>query len=71
MVLYLTYRYERVLFYVYVPIISSLVFSTVYLRYHYVIDLFVGTLIAVGCMVIGPRLYSRWDRFHKALTPGW
>lgn len=71
MVLYLTYRYERMLFYVYVPIISSLILSTVYLRYHYVIDLFVGTLIAVGCMVIGPRLYSRWDRFHKALTPGW
>lgn len=33
--------------------------------------LFVGTLIAVGCMVIGPWLYSRWNRFHKALTPGW
>lgn len=66
--LYLTYRYERMLFYVYVPIISSLILSTVYLRYHYVIDLFVGTLIAVGCMVIGPRLYSRWNRFHKTFA---
>ncbi len=43
-------------------------FLTFYLRYHYVIDLVVGTLIAVGCMVIGPRLYSRWDRFHKTFA---
>jgi hypothetical protein len=26
-----------------------------------VIDLFVGTAIAMGCMIIGPRLYRRWN----------
>jgi len=62
-VLYLTYRYERFLFYVFVPIIIGLIISTVYLRYHYVIDLFAGALIAVGCMIIGPRLYGWWNGF--------
>ncbi len=58
-VLHLAYQYERYLFYVFVPIIIGLIISTVYLRYHYVIDLFSGSAIALVCIVIGPRLY-RW-----------
>ncbi len=57
--LYLAHRYKRVLFYIFLPIICSLILSTVYLRYHYVIDLLVGVALAIGCMVIGP-LFHRW-----------
>ncbi len=60
-VLYLAHRYEKFLFYIFFPIICGLILSTVYLRYHYVIDLFVGATIAVGCMIIGPRLYRWWN----------
>lgn len=60
MVLYLAYRYERVLFYIYLPIICGLILSTVYLRYHYVVDLFAGALIAFGCLLVAPRLYGYW-----------
>ena len=60
-VLYLAYRYERLLCYILIPVISGLILSTVYLRYHYVIDLAAGTAIAIGCMVIGPRLYRWWN----------
>ncbi len=66
-VLYLAYHYERFLFYAFVPIIIGLIISTVYLRYHYVIDLFVGVLMAVGCMVIGPRLYGWWNGFSTRM----
>lgn len=62
MVLYLTYRYKRFLFYLFFPIVCGLILSTVYLRYHYVIDLFAGGAIAVACIIIGPRLYERWMR---------
>ncbi len=62
-VLYLAHRYERFLFYIFLPIICGLILSTVYLRYHYVIDLFAGATIAIGCMIIGPRLYRWWNRF--------
>jgi membrane-associated phospholipid phosphatase len=59
-VLYLAYRYEKAIFYLFFPFVCGLVLSTVYLRYHYVIDLFVGTAIAIACMIIGPRLYRWW-----------
>lgn len=60
-VLFLAYRYEKVLFYILLPIVCALILSTVYLRYHYVIDLMVGTALAIGCAVIGPRLYQWWN----------
>lgn len=59
-VLFLAHRYERFLFYLFLPIICALILSTIYLRYHYVIDLFVGTAFALGCMIGGPRLYRWW-----------
>ena len=60
-ILYLAHRYEKLLFYIFFPIICGLIFSTVYLRYHYVIDLFAGASIAIGCMIIGPRFYRWWN----------
>ncbi len=60
--LYLAHRYERLVFYIFLPIICALVLSTVYLRYHYVIDVFAGVVLAIGCVMIGPRLYRWWNR---------
>ena len=60
-VLYLAYRYERVLLYIFLPVVCGLVLSTVYLRYHYVVDLMAGAAIAVGTMILGPPLYRWWN----------
>jgi membrane-associated phospholipid phosphatase len=60
MVLFLAHRYEKVLFSVFLPIICGLILSTVYLRYHYIIDLMVGMALAIGCVIIGPTLYRWW-----------
>lgn len=57
LVLFLSYRYARLLFYLFCPIVGALILSTVYLRYHYVIDIFAGAALAAGCGLIGPRLY--------------
>ena len=65
MVLYLTHRHKRFLFSIFLPIICGLILSTVYLRYHYVIDLFVGAAFAVGCLWIGPRLHRWWILQNK------
>ena len=65
MVLYLTYRYERFLCYLYIPVICGLILSTVYLRYHYVIDLLVGAAFAIGCTIVAPRLYRWWNVRNK------
>jgi membrane-associated phospholipid phosphatase len=64
-VLFLAHRYERFLFYLLLPIVCGLVLSTVYLRYHYVIDVFVGAAIAFGCLIIGPRFYRWWNGFYE------
>lgn len=65
MVLFLARRYEKTLFYLFLPIVCGLIFSTVYLRYHYVIDLIAGAVFAVGCVFVAPKLY-RWRlRNHR------
>jgi len=65
MVLSLAHRHEKVLFYIFLPIICGLLLSTVYLRYHYVIDLIVGVIFAAGSLVIAPRLYRIWNLKSK------
>jgi membrane-associated phospholipid phosphatase len=58
-VLYLAHRYERFLFYAFLPVVTGLILSTIYLRYHYVVDLLAGAAAAVSCMIVAPRLYER------------
>ncbi len=60
-VLYLSYRYERLLFYLFVPLVCGLILSTIYLRYHYAVDVFAGAGFALVCMIAGPRLYRWWN----------
>jgi membrane-associated phospholipid phosphatase len=60
MTLYLAYRYQRKLLYLLAPLVAGLIVSTIYLRYHYVIDLFAGVAVAVACVIMAPRLYERW-----------
>jgi membrane-associated phospholipid phosphatase len=47
----LAYRFERRLFWFILPIGTCLIFSTIYLRYHYVVDLLAGALLAAFLFV--------------------
>lgn len=47
LVLYYVQRYRPRLFIPCLVVVSSLVFSTVYLRYHYVVDVFAGVILAI------------------------
>jgi membrane-associated phospholipid phosphatase len=42
--------------------VVALVFSTMYLRYHYVVDVICGVLLAWAVLAFGPGLYARWRR---------
>lgn len=56
--LFFAWKYrERVLFGVLVPAVSALIISTVYLRYHYVIDVIAGMLLAVLTIFISPWMH--------------
>jgi membrane-associated phospholipid phosphatase len=65
-VLYLAYQYKRNLFWIYLPIVSALLFSTVYLRYHYVVDVIAGFGLTLLTILIGEWYYRWWLKNRDA-----
>lgn len=57
----LAYRFHRGFFLITLPIIAMLIFSTVYCRYHYAVDIMGGVILAVITFVIGERYYGYWE----------
>jgi membrane-associated phospholipid phosphatase len=57
LVLYYAHRFHRRTFWLLLPVGSALIFSTVYLRYHYVIDVVAGAAAAVIVILIAKPLY--------------
>lgn len=45
-----------------VPVGSLLIFATVYLRYHYVIDLIAGFIFMLICVFTSPIIFNWWSR---------
>jgi membrane-associated phospholipid phosphatase len=57
-VLYLAFRYEKKLSRYFAPVVCALIFSTVYLRYHYVVDVLAGGALAIITIMIGEAYYG-------------
>jgi membrane-associated phospholipid phosphatase len=58
----LAFRHSRKLFYIYLPMVLGLILATVYLRYHYVVDVLAGALLAAICLALGPWLFRWWEK---------
>jgi membrane-associated phospholipid phosphatase len=58
--LWFAFKFRRPLFWIYLPICIALICSTVYLRYHYVIDVAAGFAFAGITLLLGPRLWAWW-----------
>lgn len=67
-VLLLSYRYVRGLFYVMLIPVMLLIFGTVYLRYHYVIDVAGGVLLTVVTIVVGEVYYKSYMKWKNGYT---
>lgn len=63
--LYLAHRYHLRARYVLYVFGTLLIISTVYLRYHYVIDLVGGLVFMVFTVWSGPRLAAWWDQRRR------
>ncbi|MBI5204054.1 MAG: phosphatase PAP2 family protein [Nitrospirae bacterium] len=61
-VLYLAYKFKKRLFLIFLPIISALIFSAVYCRYHYVVDIIAGFGLTGVTIFFGERYYSWWEK---------
>lgn len=57
LVLYYAGRFHRRTFWLILPAGSALIVSTVYLRYHYAIDVIAGVMLALAVIVIAQPLY--------------
>jgi|SRR5215471_6505216 len=64
-VLVVSFQRARDTFPWFLPVALLLIASTVYCRYHYVVDVIAGTLLALAAVPLGDRLYDRW--MEKAL----
>ncbi|MBN1302332.1 MAG: phosphatase PAP2 family protein [Melioribacteraceae bacterium] len=62
-VMYLSFKFRTSSRYFFLVNGSLLIFSTVYLRYHYVVDLIAGALFMVATMIIGKMLYNIWMKY--------
>jgi len=55
----LSFRYRKSIFHIILPWSMLLIFSTVYLRYHYVLDLIAGAAVAAIIIRFAPRYVER------------
>lgn len=61
-VLYLSCRYRRGFFLAVFPVAMALLFSTVYCRYHYVVDVIAGFVLTLITIVFGEWYYAWWKK---------
>jgi len=57
------WRYTRILFFLFLPFVCGLIFATLYLRFHYFVDLIAGAILAVLACRAGPWLLSKWQEY--------
>lgn len=72
--LWFAFTYRRPLFWIYLPICTVLIFSTVFLRYHYVIDIVAGIAFAGITFFLGSAILGWWttgvlDRSDRSYIP--
>ncbi len=65
-----SYRYQRRVFWLLLPFVLGLAVSTTYCRYHYAVDAIAGALLGMAAVVIGHKLFLRWERVWSAVDRG-
>ena len=70
-VVYLAYRFQKTLLRIFLPLALALVISTVYLRYHYVVDVLAGILLFMFTIYIGEKYYNWWERKNSSHAKEW
>jgi membrane-associated phospholipid phosphatase len=68
-VLYLAYKFRRRVFWFLLPVVSALIFSTVYCRYHYVVDVIAGFGLTLITIYLGEWYYAWWLRRQTGSKP--
>jgi len=64
----MAWRYHRTFFWVQFPVAISLPFATIYLRYHYAVDIIGALPIVAAGLYISPRLEQKWRQVQTRDT---
>jgi membrane-associated phospholipid phosphatase len=67
LVLFLSLRYEKFLFWILLIPVILLIFATIYCRYHYAVDVIGGVFLTIVTIVIGELYYQ----FHRVRINGY
>ncbi len=51
----------------YLPMVLLIYVATIFLRYHYVVDLIAGTIIPITCVALGQSVFLKWARDREAV----
>lgn len=65
LVLTLFYSYNKKIFYFLLLPVILLIFSTIYCRYHYFVDVLAGFLLTFVTLVLGRLYYNFWQRTNE------
>ena len=63
-----SWRFARKLFWFLLPFAIGLHLATIYLRHHYVVDLFAGWILGILAYRYAPVWEQTWERFRKGLA---
>lgn len=66
LILLFAFKHEKVYGFLFLPFALALFFSTLYLRYHYFVDMIAGFLLAVIMFYSGPILNQWWEKKSTA-----
>lgn len=69
--MYITIKFNTKTKYFIIPTGILLIISTVYLRYHYVIDLVAGAIMMIITLWTGKIIYKAWNKFTERKIPDW
>ncbi len=62
-------RFDNILFWIFLVLIVSLWFSTIYLRHHWFIDIAAGWMIAYFSSRLSPLLIKGWEKLKNRCDP--
>ena len=66
-VLYFAWRHVRKSVLFFAPVTAALLLSTVYLRYHYIVDVVAGMAAATAVLLAAPWVHRRW--YGRSVSP--
>ena len=65
--LIMAWRYQRLFFWIQLPLAISLALATIYLRYHFAVDILAGVLVALAAVQLSPLAESWWSHKQESL----